>query len=175
MGSGKSTVGSLLARQIGWYFVDLDPLIEETAGLDIPAIFEKLGEPAFRDLESEVLTRALGEAVERGRPTVLALGGGTYAQASNREALQQAGSAVVWLHCEIETLLTRCATIRNRPLFRDEHSFRTLYEQRLPFYAQADYRVESGQEPRAAVEQILALGIAIPAARDGRAGQRSES
>jgi shikimate kinase len=159
MGSGKSTVGRLLAQQIGWHFADLDPLIEETAGLDIPAIFERLGEPAFRELETEVLARVVGEAVERSRPTVIALGGGTFAQPQNRELLREAGVRVVWLHCEMETLLARCATIRNRPLFRDAQSFRALYEQRLPFYESADYRVESGAEPRSAVEQILALSI----------------
>ena len=60
MGSGKTTVGRLLAQQIGWHFLDLDARIEERAGLSIPAIFERLGEPGFRQVEAEVLVRALG-------------------------------------------------------------------------------------------------------------------
>jgi len=159
MGSGKTTVGRLLARQIGWHFVDLDTLIEERAGLSIPAIFERLGEPTFREMEYETLGRVLGEAVERSKPTVLALGGGTFALPQNCALLRNNGCIIVWLHCPLEELLARCATVTNRPLFRDEAAFRQLYEQRLPFYEQADHRVESSAEPRRVVKQILALGI----------------
>lgn len=158
MGCGKTTVGQLLARQMGWHFADLDALIEERAGLAISAIFERLGEPAFRELETKVLERTLGEAVARERSTVIALGGGTVAQPQNMALLRNTGGVLVWLHCPIEELLARCATIQNRPLFRDEQSFRKLYEQRLPYYEQTDFRVDSSVEPRRVVEQILALG-----------------
>jgi len=159
MGSGKTTVGRLLAQQIGWRFVDLDQEIEECAGLSIPEIFKRLGEPAFRKIEYELLVHILGEVSEQGRASVLALGGGTIAQPQNLTLLRDNGSVVIWLHCPIEELLARCAEIKNRPLFRDADSFRQLYEQRLPFYEQTDYRVESSGEPRRVVEQILALGI----------------
>ena len=59
----------------------------------------------------------------------------------------------------MEDLLVRCATVTDRPLFRDEASFRRLYEERLPAYESADYRVDSGPEPGRVVEQILALEI----------------
>jgi shikimate kinase len=157
MGSGKTTVGQMLARQMGWHFVDLDAVIEARSGLSIPGIFERLGEPGFRELEQDVLLRALGEAAALERPTVVALGGGTFAQPQSVAALRTAGCAVIWLHCPIDELLARCATITNRPLFRDEKSFRQLYEQRLPFYEQADIRVDAAAEPRRVVEQILAL------------------
>ena len=158
MGSGKTTVGQLLARQMGWHFVDLDTAIEQRAGLSIPEIFERLGEQEFRTMEQEALIRALGEAQTRDRPTVVALGGGTFAQPQSIAALRSSGCPVIWLDCPIEQLLARCATITNRPLFRDEKSFRQLYELRLPFYEQADFRVEGTAEPRRVVEQILALG-----------------
>lgn len=158
MGSGKTTVGQLLARQMGWHFVDLDTAIEERAGLSIPAIFERMGEPGFRELEQEVLQRTLGEAAGRQRPTVVALGGGTFAQPQCFALLRGTGCAVIWLQCPIENLLSRCAVITNRPLFRDAASFRKLYEQRLPFYEQADFRVDGTPEPRRVVEQIVALG-----------------
>ena len=80
MGSGKTTVGTLLARQLAWRFVDLDQRIEESAGLKIPEIFERLGEPAFRQIEADQLRAALGRASEHKEGAVLALGGGTYAQ-----------------------------------------------------------------------------------------------
>jgi shikimate kinase len=159
MGTGKSTVARLLARQIGWVHVDLDKRIVETAGQSIPDIFAKHGEVEFRRLEQEQLARILGEASEQQRPRLVSLGGGTTAQPQNLALLRQAGAALIWLHCPVEDLLKRIAHIQDRPLFRDEASFRKLYEERLPFYELADYRVESNVEPLRVVEQILALGI----------------
>ena len=157
MGCGKTTVGSLLARQLGWRFEDLDARIEERAGLSIPAIFEQMGEPAFRGIETKQLEAILGQAAESREPFVLALGGGTYAQPGTADRLRAAGAVVIWLDCPVELLLSRCATMTNRPLFRDELSFRNLLAARLPFYAQADHRVAGGGEPGRIVEEILAL------------------
>ncbi len=173
MGSGKTTIGRRLARQLAWNFVDLDTRIEEHAGLRITEIFDRLGEPAFREIEHELLLQALGEAAAQDKPTVLALGGGTFAQPHNVELLRSHGGVVIWLDCPIEVLLARCAAITNRPLFRDEASFRQLHEQRRPFYQQADYRVENNAEPHRVVEQILALDIfaraaGVPDASAGR-------
>ena len=64
MGSGKTTVGTLLARQLAWRFVDLDDRIEAAAGLRISEIFERLGEPAFRQIEADQLRAALGRVFE---------------------------------------------------------------------------------------------------------------
>lgn len=159
MGSGKTTVGTLLARQLAWRFVDLDDRIEEAAGLTIPQIFERLGESAFREIEAAQLRAALGRAGEQNEGTVLALGGGTYAQPGAAEYLHAAGVPVVWLDSPIELLLARCMTMSGRPLFRDEASFRTLYAQRLPSYQQADYSVDASGEPAEVVARILRLGI----------------
>jgi shikimate kinase len=159
MGSGKTTVGALLARQLAWRFVDLDDLIEHAAGLRIPEFFERFGEPAFRELEQAQLRAALGRAVERAESTLLAMGGGTYAQAANAELLRAAGVPVVWLDCPLELLLARCATMTGRPLFRDEASFRALYAQRLPSYRQASHRVDGTGEAAEVVARILRLGI----------------
>src|SRR6202795_2929743 len=95
MGSGKTTVGSLLARQLAWRFVDLDDRIEESAGLRIPEIFERFGEAAFRQMEADQLRSALGRAFELKESIVLALGGGTYAQAGAPEFLRTSGIPVV--------------------------------------------------------------------------------
>ena len=162
MGSGKSTVGRLLAAQLAWHFVDLDSEIERHTGLPISQIFEQKGEPVFRDIEHDCLTRVLGWASERDARVVLALGGGTFAQPRNAALLHNVdapGVAVIWLDCAIESLLQRCVLMGDRPLFRDEASFRRLYEERLPYYRLADYRIESGGESIRVVEQILALGI----------------
>jgi shikimate kinase len=159
MGSGKTTVGNLLARQLAWRFVDLDARIEESAGLTIPEIFERLGEPAFRQMEADQLRAALGRASESREGTILALGGGTYAQPGCPEFLRAAGASVLWLNSPIEVLLSRCMTMTGRPLFRDEASFRALHAQRLPSYQIADYRVDSSGEPAQVVAEILQRGI----------------
>lgn len=159
MGSGKSTAGRLLARQLGWPHVDLDASIEEAVGLEIPQIFARQGEPEFRRIEHDQLLRVIGETLESRRSRVISLGGGTIAQPQNLAALRENGSLLIWLECPIETLLARCAQITNRPLFRDEASFRELYRQRLPFYQLSDYRVDSSAEPVSVIEQIHALGI----------------
>jgi shikimate kinase len=157
MGSGKTTVGILLARQLAWRFEDLDARIEESAGLNISAIFERRGEAAFREIEREQLEKSLGRVAESGEPIVLALGGGTYAQPEIVERLRESGAVVIWLDCPVNLLLARCATMNNRPLFRDEASFRSLLAARLPFYQQADYRVAGDDDPARVVERILAL------------------
>ncbi len=159
MGSGKSTVGRLLARQVGWRFVDLDELIESRAALDIPSIFERLGESVFRELERDAFFRVVGESAERELPTILALGGGTFAQPGCADRLHELSIPVIWLQCSTQKLLERCATMANRPLFRDEASFLQLYEQRVGYYERADYRVESESAPSVVVEKILATGI----------------
>src|SRR3984957_6600382 len=77
MGSGKTTLGPLLARQLAWRFVDLDERIETASGLSIPQFFENFGEPAFRQLEADQLRAALGRAAADSSGTILALGGRT--------------------------------------------------------------------------------------------------
>jgi shikimate kinase len=157
MGSGKTTVGVLLARQLAWRFEDLDARIEQSAGLTISSIFERRGEAAFREIEREQLEKTLGRVAESGEAVVLALGGGTYAQLGIVERLRAFGAVVIWLDCPVDLLLARCAIMDNRPLFRDEVSFRNLLAARLPFYEQADYRVAGDDDPANVVARILAL------------------
>lgn len=159
MGSGKTTVGTLLARQLAWHFIDLDDRIEEAAGMRISEFFERFGEPAFRTLEADQLKSLLGRAAEAKESIVLALGGGTYAQQGAPEFLRTQGIPVIWLDASIESLLARCMTMTGRPLFRDESSFRALHAQRLPSYQLADYRVDSSADPALVVAEILRLSL----------------
>jgi shikimate kinase len=159
MGSGKTTIGTQLARQLAWRFVDLDDLIEAASGTRIAEFFERHGEPSFRLLEAAQLRAALGRAFEHREPAVLALGGGTYAQHGAPDFLKTQNVPVIWLDSPIETLLARCMTMTGRPLFRDETSFRTLHAQRIPSYQLADFRVDSGRDPALVVADILRLGI----------------
>ena len=159
MGSGKSTAGRLLARQLAYLHVDLDKRITDAAGLSIPEIFDRAGEPEFRRMEQEQLARVLAEAAEHPKPRILSLGAGTIVHGQNLALLRESGALLIWLDCPMEELLQRCAQATDRPLFRDEASFRRLYEERRPWYEQADYRVDSNTEPVRVIEQILALGI----------------
>ncbi|MGC1905228.1 MAG: shikimate kinase [Candidatus Acidiferrum sp.] len=166
MGSGKTTVGTLLARQLAWRFVDLDDRIEAAAGLRISEIFERLGETAFRQIEADQLRATLGRVFELRESIVLALGGGTYAQQGAPEFLRAANVPVVWLDSPVEVLLARCMTMTGRPLFRDEASFRALYAQRLPSYQLAEHRVDSSGEPARVVSEILSRGIVSVGGRE---------
>lgn len=159
MGSGKTTIGLKLAQRLAWKFVDLDVVIEQQEGRSIAEIFARAGEAAFRKKENETLLRVMEESGQGGG-RVVALGGGTFAQAANFELLQNAKAITIWLECPLEELLLRCALMTNRPLFRDEASFRQLYEQRLPFYRQAAFTVQTeASDPGEVVNRILSLPV----------------
>ncbi len=155
MGSGKSTIGALLARELGWPFIDLDEVIEAGQGLSIVEIFDAAGEPFFRQVEHAALAE-----VSKAEPAVVALGGGTFVQQPNLDLILETGGTTVWLDCSLEELRRRCAGMLNRPLFRDPESFTRLFHQRLPYYQMAEHRVATdGRDLREVVEQILRLGI----------------
>lgn len=155
MGCGKSTAGRRLAQRLGWRFCDLDEKIEAAAGATVAAIFAHQGEAAFRIVERQQLEIALAAADVH--PTVLALGGGTFAQPDNCEFILRSSGHAVFLDLPVSTLLNRCAQMTNRPLFRDEASFRQLHAQRLPYYLRAPHRVVADEEtPDQVAELILA-------------------
>ena len=155
MGSGKSTVGNLLARALGWPLIDLDTVIEAGQGLSIREIFENSGEPFFRQVEHAALA-----AASQAEPAVIALGGGTFAQPPTWSLIREAGGTTVWLDCPPELLRARCEGMEHRPLFRDEQAFTQLFAERLPYYRLADFRISTeGRKPEEVVEQILSLQV----------------
>jgi shikimate kinase / 3-dehydroquinate synthase len=128
MGAGKTTLGIELARRLGREFVDLDRELEATLHETIPEIFARRGELEFRVLEQATAVDRLC----RGKPAVVALGGGAVTSAGIRKALRE---HALTIHVEIEAG-TAWERVRggNRPLAQEEGSFRALYEQRLPLY-----------------------------------------
>jgi shikimate kinase len=155
MGSGKSTVGELLSRELRWPFIDLDAVIEAGQGVSIREIFARSGEAFFRQVERAALVEVL-----KTEPAVIALGGGTFAYEPNIELVRETGGATVWLDCALDILRQRCSILQNRPLFRDPESFANLLELRLPYYRLAEFRVATdGRSPAEVVDQILRLRI----------------
>lgn len=158
MGCGKSTVGALLAEEIGWRFIDLDQRIEQEQNCSIASIFESRGEAEFRRIESEALQQLIKETY-RGRATVASLGGGAFPWPGNREKLQDSG-VTIWLDVPFERVEARVARQDHRPLARDPKRFRELFELRRPLYAKADYTIPFDTDnANDAVQAILALGL----------------
>ena len=148
MGSGKSTVGRILATRLGWDFVDTDRLIEAKAGRSIPEIFASDGEAGFRDLEAAVI-----RDVTQGDRQVIATGGGTILDPENRLALRMAG-VVVHLKASPELLWRRVAG-SDRPLAQDPLAFRARYQERYPLYQQLPIQVSSAMSASRVAERIL--------------------
>ena len=158
MASGKSTVGRMLADRLGWQFADLDAEIEAQERQTIGHIFEARGEAEFRRLETAMIG-AYVRHVERGAPTVIALGGGAFVHPGNFNLIEQHGISI-WLDCSFESIGQRLAAdAQNRPLARDPVAFRKLYDDRQAGYSRADFRVEGDCDPAIAVEAILALPL----------------
>jgi shikimate kinase len=153
MGAGKTTVGRALARRLGWSFRDLDEMIEKRQGKSVAAIFTEVGEAGFRRAESDVLQELLDESFAPGN-LVVAMGGGAFAQESNRSALQRAGILTVLLEAPLEVLMRRCAADgKTRPLAVDETRFAQLFAERRRAYELAHVRVDTMDKP---IEQVAA-------------------
>jgi len=134
MGSGKTTVGPLVAQRLAWRFIDVDDVIEAQAGSTIAQIFARDGEPAFRDLEHRTIARLISEDA-----LVLALGGGAIERIETRDLLlHTAGTLLVHLEVQLATTLARCGgTEHTRPVLADQANLTRRYERRLPLYRTA--------------------------------------
>jgi shikimate kinase len=148
MGAGKTTVGRALSKRIGWRVEDLDELIEARERRSVAAIFAQDGEPRFRDLEREALARLLPQ-----RETIIATGGGTFAEVDNRAAMLADG-AVVFLDVPFEKLVDRVPPDGRRPLAADRFQMAQLYQRRLISYRQAHLRVDAAAPVDEVVERI---------------------
>lgn len=153
MGAGKTTLGRLLAAELGYRFLDTDNLIEQIAGRSINEIFATSGETGFRDLESQVLAEVCAY-----KNLVAATGGGIVLRQKNWGYLRH--GIVVWLDVPVEQLYARLQGDTARPLLQNPDplgKLRSLLDRRQPLYAQADVRISiaTGETPEQLVPRVL--------------------
>lgn len=140
MGAGKTAIGTQLARVLGVPFLDSDEEIVRAANRTIAEIFERDGEPFFRQKETQVIGRLL-----TGPPCVLSTGGGAFMSDVNRRQIGEKGVSV-WLRADLDLLWNRVRHKTTRPLLRTANpreTLRALCEARDPVYALADIAVDA--------------------------------
>lgn len=151
MGVGKSTVGPLLADELGAGFVDCDAAIEEFAEMPIPEIFSRRGEVWFRRTEERVIRDVLA-----GEPGVFSLGGGAVESAKTRDLLRRAAH-VAWLRLDPVESWTRVSG-SDRPLATDRERFLRRAARREPLYAEVAHQTVDASAAPAAVASLIAEG-----------------
>ncbi len=153
MGTGKSSVGKRLARELGLRFVDADDLIEKDAGMSIKEIFGRFGEARFREMERKVL-KAVTETMDG---VVLATGGGAVVDYRNRELLRSWG-VVVCLTASVEAILDRVDEGDERPLLEVEDRrdyIERLLKERHHAYMDADLVLDTTEKSIAEVTEDI--------------------
>ena len=141
MGSGKSTIGNIIARRLHREFQDSDHYIEQRTGVDIARIFDIEGEQGFRDRESNALKELLSQ-----NNRVIATGGGSVLREENQKLLKQQGY-IVFLDTSVKQQLQRLRRDKKRPLLQTENPrarLEALFEERHPIYLDlADLQVKT--------------------------------
>lgn len=167
MGAGKTTIGRMLAEQLGMEFLDSDREIEASTGANIPWIFDVEGEAGFRAREKRMIN-----VLTRRRNIVLATGGGAILSRKNRRRLQKRGR-VVYLRASIRQQIERTSRDKNRPLLQTadpEKVIRQLMEIREPLYSEiADLVIDTNRRnTRTVCHDICSQLQALDQADDGR-------
>jgi shikimate kinase len=140
MGTGKTSVGTRLAHDLDYTFVDTDSLIEADQNMNITAIFSKLGEPYFRDVESRIIDQVMQQENQ-----VVSTGGGAVIREENRQAFKRAGF-VICLSARPEVIFDRIKSETHRPLLQTPDplaKIRELLAGRAKFYGQADATIDT--------------------------------
>lgn len=151
MGAGKTTVGKQLGFRLGLPVFDTDEMIESIRQTTIQELFHKEGEAAFRHCETEVLQKLSWENV------IITTGGGVILKKENREWMRRKGT-VIYLHAEPETIVRRLQKDQTRPLVRQksEEDILKLYDERLPYYLEADFVVQTKNKSVTQISEEIA-------------------
>ncbi len=153
MGTGKSTVGRLVAARLGWPFVDTDRVIEQRAGCSIAELFAHQGEAAFRELEVQVCAE-----VANGAQSVIATGGGALLNPVTRDRLMMHG-LVICLTCDLDTIMRRVGYDPSRPLFSTDYAqLAARYAARAAHYHSLPHTLDTSHKtPAQVAEEVLTL------------------
>lgn len=159
-GSGKSTVGKALSRELSTSFEDSDALIVQREGRSILEIFEALGEPGFRAIEREVVLTALASNVG-----VLALGGGAVLDLTVQDAISKSSAAVIYLRVGLSNVLTRLTPKSDRPLLAidPKRQWVDILLERQPIYeklATLEINTDNKKSHEVARELLIRMGLA---------------
>ena len=157
MGAGKTTIGKALSKELSCKFIDTDEMIEQEQGRNISEIFEKEGEPAFRDMETELLKRLL----KSKELFVLSIGGGMPVREENRALLRNLG-IVIYLKTSKEEIIRRVSGDKNRPLLQGgdlEKKVTNLMNARAQIYVETAHMevITDRKNPSEVVENIMSI------------------
>ncbi len=153
MGSGKTTLGRILAERLGYKFFDTDVLVEQTTAMKVSEIFAQSGESKFRDLETQVLAE-----LSAYKNLAIATGGGMVLRRKNWGYLHH--GITIWLDVPIEKLYQRLQSDRTRPLLQTpdpKAKLESIYQQRRQLYAQADLQIipEENESPQQLATRLV--------------------
>lgn len=166
MGTGKSSVGRLLAKRLRMAWVDLDHAIEDREGRKIKDIFEKEGEPYFRKIEKEAV-----EHFSSKRDQVITTGGGAVLDPDNLQALKKNG-ILITLVASPETIYERVKNSKKRPLLNKKEDLleeiTALLEKRRPFYQKSDYYFNTDGKNASQVTRLILKVLTPNLAKDSR-------
>jgi len=157
MGSGKTTIGKILSKNLKLNFVDTDILLEKEYGLKITKIFEKYGEKDFRDKEEKIVLNILKN---NKKPCVIALGGGTFLNKKIQKIILKE-TISIWLDANIELIYKRCKKSNQRPLLNKSNDkklrkiIKDLLKIRKPIYSKAKFMIKTNENPVKVCNKIL--------------------
>ena len=146
MCAGKSTMADALGKKLDWQAADIDTLIEAREHRSISDIFNQNGENYFRQIEREVLQELVPH-----RHTIVATGGGTFVDPTNRMTINNDGSSI-WLDISFDQVISRLPHDEKRPLAEDRTTLRSLYETRKPAYSFSHLQLDASH---ASIEELI--------------------
>ena len=155
MGVGKSTIGKAVSKELSMQFVDIDKIIEKKLKLTVQKIFEKKGEPFFREIEEKVTLEQINK-----KNRIISLGGGAFMNAKIRDCVIL-NTKSFWLHLDVNLLEKRLVNSKKRPLLNNKKiriDLEKIYKERETTYSLANYKIDCNNlETKLITKKIIAL------------------